>query len=843
MPLAPGTRLGRYEVRSLLGAGGMGEVYLAHDTSELERAVSVKILPAELASDQERMRRFIQEAKAVSALNHPNILTVHEIGRAKGTRFIVTEYVDGVTLREYLRGRHIRLHEVLDVSVQVAAALDAAHEAHVIHRDIKPENIMVRRRDSIVKVLDFGLAKLTEGAGGAAGRRQAVDTEAGTEVLVRTEPGRVMGTAAYMSPEQSRGLEVDARTDIWSLGVVLYEMVAGRVPFEGKDVHRQIVAIQDEEPPPLARVASGVPERLEEIVQKALAKDPEDRYQTARDLLIDLRNLRRKLEVDAEIERTVPPELRSAASGAGGPQAPASAARHPAAQTTAAGQAQTTSSAEYIAGQIKQHKRGALLAAFALVAVASIALYFYSTRRGGGEAIDSVAVLPLVNESRDPDVDWLADGLTESVIYKLSQLPGLKVLARSTVFRYKGRDVDAAQAARELQVRAVLTGRVMQRGDELTVSAELIDARDGRLLWGERYERKMTDLNSVQQEIARAASEKLRQRLTGEEQRQLAKGNTGSAEAYQDYLKGRFHLNKFTEAEVRRALDYFNQAVALDPDYALAYAGLADTYWGMADWILPPAEAAPRAKAAAAKAVELDGSLPEAHAALGTVLLRFDYDWAGAEKELRKATELNPRAALPHDSYAAYLAAAGRFDEAARESKMALDIDPLSPSYNLTLGWVYQLAHQDEEAVEQLRRAIELDPNIARAHLTLAFAYYHMGRLDEAVAEADRAGQLDDAWFISSDRAYIYAVTGRRAEAQRLLDKLLELSRQRYVSSFAIVFPYVGLGDKDKAIYWLNRAYETRSDGLIGLKVYWSLDPLRSDPRFQDLQRRVGLTP
>src|SRR5256714_13720738 len=408
MTIAMGTQLGRYEIRSQLGAGGMGEVYLARDTSELERTVALKFLPAELASDQKRLQRFIQEAKTVSALNHPNILTIYEFGQSDSVRFIATEYVDGVTLRDEMRERRLKLHDVLDIAAQIAAALNAAHEAGVVHRDIKPENIMVRR-DHIVKVLDFGLAKLTMKS--AAAESAAVDSEAGTKVLINTEPGLVMGTASYMSPEQSQGsASVDHRTDIWSLGVVLYECIAGRVPFEGKDIHRQIIAIQEQEIPPLSKFAEGVPERLEEIVEKALAKDPDERYQTAKDLLIDLRNLKRKLDVDAEIERTFAPELRSTTGGASGAQSTISNAQQDAAQTARVEQAQPTSSAEYIVSQIKQHKRGVQIIALALVvATVSVVAYFYLAKRNSAptssnavETIDSIAVLPLVNESHDP---------------------------------------------------------------------------------------------------------------------------------------------------------------------------------------------------------------------------------------------------------------------------------------------------------------------------------------------------------------------------------------------------------------------------------------------------------
>jgi serine/threonine-protein kinase len=848
MSLDAGTQLGRYEIRSKIGEGGMGEVYLARDTSELERTVALKFLPAEVAADQKRMQRFIQEAKTVSALNHPNILTIYEFGQADSVRFIAMEYVDGVTLRDEMRERRLKLHDVLDLSMQIAAALNAAHEAGVVHRDIKPENIMVRR-DHIVKVLDFGLAKLTMKS--ATAERERVDSQAGTKVLINTEPGLVMGTASYMSPEQSQGsARVDHRTDIWSLGVVLYECIAGRVPFEGKDIHRQIIAIQETDPPPLSRFAEGVPERLEEIVEKALAKDPDERYQTAKDLLIDLRNLKRKLDVDAEIERTYAPELRSTTSGASGAQSTVSNAQQDAAQTAKVGQAQPTSSAEFIVSQIKQHKLGVQIIAVALVvATISVVTYFYLAKRNGEptisnavETIDSIAVLPLVNESHDPTVDWLADGLTESIIYKLSQLPNLKVLARSTVFHYKGKDVDAAQVARELNVRAVLMGRVWQHGDDLTVSAELIDARDNRLLWGERYERKMTDVNSVQQEIARIVSEKLRQKLTGEEQKQLAKGNTQNTEAYQLYLKGRYYWNKRTGEAFKKSIEYFNQAIERDPNYALAYAGLADTYNLIPNYSAgSPQEFFPKAKAAAMKALEIDDTLTEAHTSLGDILFVYDWNFAGSSRELQRAIELNPNYATAHHWYGENLGNLGRFDEGLAELKRAQELDPLSLIINADIGEVYIWARQYDKAVEQLRKTIEMDQNFYYAHWHLGLAYESKGSFQEAIAEYQKALQLEDDPWVRALLGHAYAASGKRDEALKVLNQLKETSKQRYVPAYGIAVVYAGLGEKDEAFRWLEKSYQDHANDLVILKVDPLLDSLHSDPRFADLVRRVGL--
>ena len=829
----------------------MGEVYLARDTSELDRTVALKFLPAELASDQKRMQRFIQEAKTVSALNHPNILTIYEFGQADSVRFIAMEYVDGVTLRERMRERRLKLHDVLDIAIQIAAALNAAHEAGVVHRDIKPENVMVRR-DHIVKVLDFGLAKLTMKE--AATESASVDSEAGTKVLVHTEPGLVMGTASYMSPEQSQdSARTDHRTDIWSLGVVLYEMVAGRVPFEGKDVHRQIIAIQENDPLPLSRFAEGVPTRLEEIIEKALAKDPDERYQTAKDLLIDLRNLKRKLDVDAEIERTVAPELRSMTGGASNAQATISSAQQPSARTDRVEPAQPTSSASAIVSQIKQHKRGALTIALSLLfAAAAIAIYFYFAKRkseptnpASVETIDSIAVLPLVNESHDPNVDWLADGLTETIIYKLSQLPNLKVLARSTVFRYKGRDVDPAQVARELNVHAVLTGRVLQHGDGLTVSAELIDARDNRLLWGEHYERKMTDLNAVQQEIAREVSEKLQQKLTGEEQKQLARHDTTNSEAYQFYLKGRYYWGKRTPDNLRKAIVYFQQALERDPTYALAYSGLADAYGLLPNYGgNPPSETMPQARAAAQKALELDDNLAEAHASLAEILHNYYWDFPREEIELKRALELNPNYATAHQWYAEYLSCMGRHDEAIVEARRALELDPLSLIINRVLADVYYYARRYDEAIDQYRKTLEIDPSFPVAHAVLAGAYRMKGMYAEAVAENAKAEELGISGGNKQSAAAMldaYAKGGWKGFLQHLIALLKEESKQNYISPYLIAALYADLGEKDEAFAQLEKSYQQRDAFMTYIKVEPQFDSLRSDLRFADLVRRIGL--
>jgi serine/threonine-protein kinase len=834
MSLAAGTQLGHYHVLSPLGAGGMGEVYLAQDT-KLDRKVALKMLPAELASDKERMQRFIQEAKTVSALNHPNILTVHEIGQAEGMRFIVTEYIDGVTLREHIRSRRVKLHEVLDIVAQVAAALDAAHEAKVVHRDIKPENIMLRRRDHIVKVLDFGLAKPTRSGEGARSNK-GVDTEAGTKVLVHTEPGMVMGTVAYMSPEQSQGsAHVDLRTDIWSLGVVLYELVAGRVPFEGKDIHRQIIAIQESEPMPVSKYAAGVPDRLEEIIEKSLAKDTDDRYQTAKDLLIDLRNLKRRLEVDAEIERTVPPELRSATSGANAGATRAASSKS-LAHTGPVERARPTSSAEYIVNEITHHKRGATLALATLLVAAAGLLYFFG--RGNKAAIGSVAVLPFDNVSKDPATEYLSDGITESLIDNLSQLPQLKVIARSSSFKYKGKEIDPEEVAKTLGVAAIVTGRIIQHGEDLQIGVELTNALDKTQIWGEQYNRRAEDLQAVQAEIAHTISEKLRLRLTGAQEQRLTKQATTNPQAYQLYLNGVFYFRKGNIENFQKALDYYNQAVTLDPKFALAYADMPAVYANLTASGADPKELLAKAKRAAQKALELDETLAEAHSGLATIE-RDEWDWPGAEKEFRRAIELNPNLAAAHSGYAIYLSQAGRASEALAEIKRAEELDPLRVGFRTNEALDLYFARRYDEAIQVLQDVIKTQPDFSNAHAFLGYTYAAKGQYAEAIKEYRQDISLDgETTSTLCYLGYALAMSGKRDEAQAVLNKLK--ATKEYVSPGELAALQTGLGDKEAALQSLERAYTEHDLQMQYLKVEPHYDALRPDPRFQELLRRMN---
>ena len=824
--LQRGKRLGRYEIRSKLAEGGMGEVYAALDT-ELNRTVAVKILHQAVAGNEQRLRRFIQEAQAASALNHPHILTIHEIGTADNFRFIATEFIEGDTLRQRINDRSQNLNEVLEIAIQTTSALAAAHSAGIIHRDIKPENIMVRR-DGYVKVLDFGLAKLAEPVGFVS------DAEALTKAMVNTGAGVVMGTANYMSPEQAKGIDVDTRTDLWSLGVVLYEMITGRGPFVGETATDSLSLILQKEPVPLTRYVKEIPAELERIVSKALTKDREERYQTAKDLLIDLRTLRRKMEVDAELDRTTPPELRGPLSTASGPAA-----------TAAPSRSGSASSVEYIFSGIKQHKVAAGVVAVVLVAaVVGISLYVHA--RNSEVAIESIAVLPFQNRSTEPDTEYLSDGLAESLIYRLSQLPNLKVSPTSSVLRFKDKEIDPLTIGNQLGVNAVLSGRIIQRGDNLTISAELVDVRHNTLLWGEQYERKMSDVLQTQRDIAREIVDKLKLRVSAEE-KALAKNYTQSNEAYQLYMKGRFYWNKRTAQALHKSVEYYQQAIQLDPSFALAHAGLADTYalqgGPEAGGDRSPIEVLPKAKAAALKAIALDETLAEPHVSLGHVSYFYDRDWVAAEREFKRALELNPNYAVGHHWYAIFLSTIpGRIPEALAEIRRALELDPTSLIINAWYGRILGVAGQLDEAVEQLKKAVELDPSFLLSHYRLGQAYAEKQMYNEAIDEFNKLLNLPDGQATAlMGLAYTYALAGRKQEAQKALDDLLALSKQRYISPGQIGIIHIARGEKDKAFERLEEANRTYDLNVMRMKVERRFDPIRSDPRFVDLARRIGL--
>jgi TolB-like protein/Tfp pilus assembly protein PilF len=801
----------------------MGEVYLAVDT-ELDRMVAIKILPAEVATDQQRLQRFIQEAKSASALNHPHILTIHEIGSIGESRFIATEFIDGVTLRQRM-GSGIKLEEVLEILVQVTSALGAAHAAGIVHRDIKPENVMIRR-DGYAKVLDFGLAKLSQPLG------SLTDTEAPTKALVNTGAGTVMGTASYMSPEQAKGTGVDSRSDLWSVGAVLYEMVTGHLPFDGETPTETISLILQKDPAPLTRYSNDVPAEMERIVTKALTKDREERYQTAKDLLIDLRNLKRKLEVNAEIDRTVPPEFRGGTSSEG-----------PRGHSTLSGAGATTvgavSSAEYLASGIQKHKLAAAVVVLVLL-ISGIGLGVVLYRRNAAPPIDSIAVLPFVNATGDANAEYLSDGISETLINSLTQLQHLRVVARTTAFRYKGKETDPQTIGRELNVRAVLMGRVRQSGDTLNVQVDLVDATTGAQIWGQEYERKMVDALAVKQAISREITDKLRLKISGEERQQLVGQDSNNGEAYQLYLNGRFHWNKRTRDGMNKSIEYFNQAIQKDPHYALAHAGLADSWFNMGwyKWDVAK-DAYDKATASATTALEIDDKLAEAHTIMAMIKATYQADWAGAEKEFKLAIELNPNYPTAHHRYSLFLPILGRMDEAVSEARRAQQLDPLSLIINENVGDMLWLARRYDEAEAQLLKTLELDPNFGVARGTLAKVYEVKGFHERALDINLRGAPPEIVTRVKK----IFTAEGMTGVWKDRLKGLIEDSKHEYVSPSAFFNIYARLNDRDKAFEWLEKALEERAIQFTYLVADPRYDNIRSDPRYAAILARYGLKP
>ncbi|HEY0461376.1 MAG TPA: protein kinase [Pyrinomonadaceae bacterium] len=818
----------RYKIIESIGAGGMSEVYLAEDT-KLKRKIALKILPADFAQDAERMRRFALEAEAVSALNHPNILTIYETGEFENTNYIASEYVEGETLSERLHGESLDLSSTLDVAVQIAGALQAAHGAGIIHRDIKPDNVMIRP-DGLVKLLDFGIAKLLEAPASAG--RLTVGTKAAA-IKAQTKTGMIIGTANYVSPEQARGKAVDVRSDIFSFGLVLYEMLCGEKAFAGDNAMDVIALILHKEPVPLNRLMPDVPPEIERIVNKALKKDCRERYQTAKDLLIDLKDARQELEFQNKSQRTNSATTEVEKSIING------------ARTNGA---HTTSSAEYIVTEIKSNKLRFVILSILLFAGVGFSYRFFSNnlsdtkQTSNAKQIESIAVMPFVNESGTADAEYLSDGMTETLIGSLSQMSQLNVKSRSSVFRYKGTNTDARQIAKELNVQAILNGRVVERGGELSLYVELVDVDLDKVIWSQTYNRQMTNLVALQTEIARDVSGNLQTKLSGADERKLAKNYTSNPEAYQLYLRGNYHWNKYTLEDLRKGIEYFNQALEKDPNYALAYAGLSASYGVLGNAYVPPREAYPQAAAYAAKALAIDDTLSFAHTTLGANRLYYDWNWAAAEKELRRAQILDSNNAEAYLLHGDSLEITGRFDDAQAERKRALEIDPLSPRFNMVAGATFYFARQNDEAIAQLEKTIKLEPRFAESYLYLGQAFEQKKMFAPAIETFQKGiSQTERSPQFAAALGHAYALSGERGKAQKALDELREMSKRTYVSPYLFAVVYAGLGDKDQTFAQLEKAFQDRSFFLIWLKVEPLFDDLRGEPRFRDLLRRIGL--
>ncbi|MGN6183636.1 MAG: protein kinase domain-containing protein [Thermoanaerobaculia bacterium] len=753
--LAAGSKVGHYEVLSLLGEGGMGEVYRGRDP-RLGRDIAIKVLAKDAWQDAEATSRLEREARAIAALSHPNIVAVHDVGRESGNFYVVTELLEGKTLREQLRDMPLNWRRAVEVGAEIAEGLAAAHAKSIVHRDLKPENIFLTG-DGRVKILDFGLAQTDPILS------QRDEANIPTTKWFQTDPGTVIGTLGYMSPEQLRGEPVDPTADIFSLGCILFEMVTARKPFHRDSGAATIAAILKDELP-RETLSAFVPTEFQRIIEGCVEKAPAMRFQSARDLSLTLRAIGSSASADSgDLIRKI-------------------------------------------------------------------------TKRRTSKTIDSIAVLPLVNPSPDPETEYLTDGITEGIINKLSQLPKLKVMARSTVFRFRNRDLDPLAIGRELRVRAILTGVVKHIGERLQINVELVDALDGSQIWGESYSRQLADIMKFPEEMSREISEKLRLKLTGAEKKKLKKGPTENSEAYQLYLKGRYHWNKRTSDSLRKGIQYFREAIENDPSFASAYAGLADSFVTLATNVpLPPQETMPKAKAAAVQATQIDDSLAEGWASLAAVRWWYEWDWEGAEDAYRRAVELNPNYATAHDGYGMFLCARERFDEAIAQVTKSADLDPLSRIIAVHAGWPFYFARDYEGATRRFRKALELDENFIPAHGWLGMALGQQRRYAEAIDTFHRALDVERVPILVAMLAHTHAIAGQRAQAVQLIAELEAEQTRRYISQYDIAVVHAGLGDTHKALEHLKNAADERSSWMVFLNVDPRLDGLRQEAAFGSL--------
>lgn len=765
--LAIGVRFGRYEIRGVLGKGGMGEVYVAFDT-KLERLVALKLLLATHVRDASNVMRFKQEALAASALNHPHILTVYDIGISNNLHFISMELIQGSTVRTRLNEKFFDVPEALDVAIEIADALIAAHTANIIHRDIKPENIMLQN-DCYAKLLDFGLAKVTTSTG---------------KMMTETAPGTIMGTPQYMSPEQALGGAVDVRTDIWSLGVVLYEMITGQAPFKGTNFIEVLKAICNDSPTPLSHYIKTENREFESVLYRAIAKNLDHRYQSAAEFLQSLKQVRSNLGTPVGLSTV---KITS--------EDPRSTAK----------------------------------------------------RRRRRKNIRSLAILPFVNADSRMKSDYLSDGLTETIINSLSQLPQLRVMARSSVFRFKNQQENPLAIGNELGVAAVLTGRLQRLGSKFVVQTELVDVVDGSQLWGGQFNRKSGNVLQIQEEIAKDISEKLKLNLNARQKQRLSKRPTNDQNAYHSYLRGRSCWNKRSAKGLTQSIEFFNNAIEIDPLFALAYAGIADAYIVLGNQhSLVLSDAYTKAKAAAVKALAIDDTLAEAYPSLGYIRGAYDRDWKGSEEAFRKAISLNPGYATAHHWYSAILRALGRVEEALEEAQEAFSLDPLSPIIHSNVGLCLYVARRYEEAEDLFRRIITVEPQFFWSHYLLGLTQRQRGDRTLALAELQLALSLasdkQTEAVVMSDLAYTLGILGSEAEANRLIDQLRSWGRVHHVSPYDLAVAHLGVGDKDSAFRLLDEAYHTRDEGLLWLKVDPALDQVRSDPRYLTLLKLIGLS-
>ena len=742
-----GRKVSHFKILESLGAGGMGHVFKAQDT-KLDRFVALKFMPFHPQTDEALTRRFIQEAKAASNLGHPNICAVHEIGETdEGHLFIAMSYCEGENLKRRTDRGRLPLKEAVEICIQVGEGLDYAHSQGIIHRDIKPSNLIVGR-DGVVKIVDFGLAKLTNDP-------------------TITSPGMMVGTLAYMSPEQARGEAIDRSADIWALGVLLYQLVTGLLPFDGVSGHAIVSAILTSTPVPITDLLPGIPKNLEQVVNKALAKDRRNRFSSAGEFVRQLRAVLIQLE--------------------------------------------------------RSERAGHRIDTF---------------------GSPSIAVLPFANMSSDAENEYFSDGLTEELINALSQLPDLRVVSRTSAFEFKGKNQNIRQIGERLNVTAVLEGSVRKAGNKLRITAQLIKVADDDHLWAGRFDREIKDVFEIQDEIAHTIASTLQVKLLGKREDRLIKDYADNLEAYHLYLKGRYYWNKRSGEGFQKALEYFQASLAESADFAPAYAGLADCYVEAANWgMMPAAEAWPKAKEMALKAVEIDPTLAEAYVPLGMARMIYEWDWPGAEREYLRAIELNPGYAAAHMQYSMYLVATGRLAEAYRQIRRALDLDPLSIPLNSYLAGVFYYSREYDRSIEQCHKALELDSKDIELHVDLGLNYEQQGRFDESIKSYETASALSGgAPIILGVLGGVFAKAGARDKALAIEAQLNEIAKENYVSPGGWAMLYIGLDDKDKAFEWVAKACDNHDTVVCYLGVGPTWDPLRTDPRFQAMLKRIGLS-
>lgn len=774
--LQPGTRLGPYEITSFLAKGGMGEVYIARD-HRLDRDVAIKILPEGQLDSSDSLARFEREAKALAALSHPNILTIYDVGTQDNISYVVMELLTGESLRSKILRAPISGEEALSIAIAIADGLEAAHLKGIIHRDLKPENIFITDNNR-VKILDFGLARFRVPL-----QQEMLETitsmsELETEAWV-TKAGAMIGTVPYMSPEQIRGKSIDLRSDIFSTGILLYEMTTGVHPFAGKNLHEVITNILNG-----SVKASPIPGPLDPIITRCLERDPEKRYGTAAEMLNELRN--------SEIKKT-------------------------------------------------KHSKIFL---WMIPALAVLLIAFAFLFRSSSEPVKSIAILPFVNRSAEPDSEYLSDGITNRIISDISRVPNLKVLGSGTMFGYKGKQIDPRKVGNELNVDAVATGSVGRQGSMLIVQVEMVKVSDGSVLWADQYDRPMSNLLEIQADVSNKISQHLKLKLTGQQINKISKQTTDSPEAFELYLRGRYLWTKFTAEDQRKSIEYFKRAIEKDPDFALAWAGLADAYGAMAtNGYLKPSEGFPTSKKAALKAITLQPELAEGHHALGATLFFYERDWNGAEKEFQQAIRLNPNFVDAYCVYSYLLSSQGRNKDAISKVRKAVELDPLNLKSMTDLSYALYLARDFDASLAQINKVLEMDKNYETALNTLVYVYSQKGMHDRAIESGLNAVKVSQGSGIElATLGYAYGIAGQKEEAKKIVEQLKTKKKSEYISDFYFGHVYAGLGQNDLAFEFLMKACSNwQGDwGMLFINAPYS-DSIREDPRFEELMRCMKL--